>query len=1527
MLNIQELANFITEKLNIISTTQNASYVFDIYAEVGKGKDDSSIKGVIKSLSNNPLVIKSLASVKTIYRVELSIPNGMSNKNLVKIEDIINEFVKTYEGTQQTFTGGVGSFDLTYAHLPENYTIKNEVGGIVPLQFELTVNFTDNGLLGSSKIWLLNGVEIPYLNEVILLNKEGQTNRISKEKYNKTIVLAQTKYYKFTIPFDKTNTVCTSLQADLLNGDFSKTYTLSYYDGVTYTQENPFTTTVSLFQSGDSGSDGGTISKFTVTFADVSATEEAPEYTLELFSTPFDENNERFFDGVQEQTEWYDALPVKAPAVQIKAPNLNTISNTTQVYDYSGTNFTPVQLANMNVARINEKKNEQSYSIYKLEEGRLEKHLGTIIGGNETINYSVIDTTPVTINGVIYFLSINNDIYSLRDGGGNQIPITNNTFELGEYYHLVESDNYYSIIDSQNNILAQISKDTAHPQIFQSNIELGSHNDWELLGVWNNELNRYNFTLTRQSDEISLTYRTLTRSNEDYYTQYWWVEGTPNGYNVGLFSGRPGLSDFDWTGLSIGDLITQFHDEDLYLASPTQIVGSGGTVIDLSSTLPMYYQFKVENSQYYLDNADLQGAINDSDITIYDDTYSLVESISYTGASAAFTINNEQYIFIVNENAMLITKQGFIFADITNTRLFTIGTDYVLTESQVDIENILLVKQGTQIIARCQDNTTYDYSFIIQGIVYYVNKNESNKYDIYYASGAELVANVAENEDFAIPNGEFNHYYYTIVSSEIGANNQIILTLRLNTFQTYVINPQLQFSDCFINKAHLNRFIDNGDGTVSFNGGVESLLFEREEMQNVAKRLVAREVLKYNYGANSSTLIGERKKRFERVEGWLQNNVYGWLYAFFPAGKMSVYVTDSNAESPPTVQREFKTQKYMNYMNSTVESNFIIFACPLYKKDKAIYLNAKGARWADGGIDAMLKLDKDAFMNYLQNTLTTSGDAQPLAYGLKFSTKPPIADIVGTLQKFDVDVNGDLVSLRNQTTLDQSVIKVGTFWGIRSDKTIAEAAIDDDGLPISIYFINGCLVCETPFNPTIELEDYIIINPTKFPKKNTNYIDKVFYRLNRYDFTQSVPQTFELLRPGVNVENIGIHLEWEHFTPISYYTSYTTTNDYIGQYVLWFDTEKLVLVNSSNKDNLGIIPGATPAYRPVPRSVNWSVENQKGLYNLDSNRYSLEIKESSMIFKILQTPQIFSSNDYFSLLEFKERVYGVVGANKSPLFNPKLLNSDYRSLRLTNERGGEFEYDIQKLNTETLQTAVTEQITPDLQRSYFRAINTDGVYQQDCSQNLTGLVDSSEMSMPLASDYVRKMLAEQPNYFNERRLENARKIVGGILGGALGGGSSIGLKGGPAGVALGAVVGGGAVALDVAINNKFTDDNMSKQSAQIQNANGNVIFNLSYTTPGMTIEQYALLPQEERIINDQMFANGYTYNRIDQIRNFMHTRKYFNTITAMIETMSGLPLSNEVRDDIKQRFANGIRLWHTDEIQYEKENYELWLEE
>ena len=90
----------------------------------------------------------------------------------------------------------------------------------------------------------------------------------------------------------------------------------------------------------------------------------------------------------------------------------------------------------------------------------------------------------------------------------------------------------------------------------------------------------------------------------------------------------------------------------------------------------------------------------------------------------------------------------------------------------------------------------------------------------------------------------------------------------------------------------------------------------------------------------------------------------------------------------------------------------------------------------------------------------------------------------------------------------------------------------------------------------------------------------------------------------------------------------------------------------------------------------------------------------------------------------------------------------------------------------------------------------------------------------------------------------------------------------------------------------------------------------------MYICEYESIEKESQQADNDMFMNGYSFDQLGNPKDFMNIRKYFNFIQADIDVLGGIPISNDVRNNLKQRFANGIRFWNSDTVQYDFENYE-----
>lgn len=334
MLELTEVAKWLTDKLNDKGLLNTPIYTFNINAEIGKNKGENVVSGVLISETPKITTVPNVKDYKYRMRVTLSVTAPTGNYNLKNVEKIVGDVVEEYNGKEIQFENGKGlvTFTLTGA---KDFKIEAGQGGIVPLTFYLDITYTENVVTSGSKVWKLNGMVIPFLSESVIIEKNGRTNPINNRRYQQTFMTNQMKWYHFRFPYTDSE-LCTMLQKDILDGDMNKRYTLTYYDGVSYTEANPYTTTVVLFRNGDTDSQRPDTAMFDVMFADADDGKSNVKFEMALISTPFDSStdNTRWFDSELDQKVWYNTqiFAQNLRFCEIPAPNLNSLYLTNQVY-------------------------------------------------------------------------------------------------------------------------------------------------------------------------------------------------------------------------------------------------------------------------------------------------------------------------------------------------------------------------------------------------------------------------------------------------------------------------------------------------------------------------------------------------------------------------------------------------------------------------------------------------------------------------------------------------------------------------------------------------------------------------------------------------------------------------------------------------------------------------------------------------------------------------------------------------------------------------------------------------------------------------------------------------------------------------------------------------------------------------------------------------------------------------------------------------------------------------------------------
>ena len=281
-------------------------------------------------------------------------------------------------------------------------------------------------------------------------------------------------------------------------------------------------------------------------------------------------------------------------------------------------------------------------------------------------------------------------------------------------------------------------------------------------------------------------------------------------------------------------------------------------------------------------------------------------------------------------------------------------------------------------------------------------------------------------------------------------------------------------------------------------------------------------------------------------------------------------------------------------------------------------------------------------------------------------------------------------------------------------------------------------------------------------------------------------------------------------------------------------------------------------------------------------------------------------------------------------YNPKMYNSDIKSLSIK-INGNEYEYDIAKINSNNPTFNYYEVLTPDITKSLLVLNPPDNsIYVKDTANNYSGLMATQDMSILFGNTKLDEFLANNKNAFLSFQTNQVFAGVKGIAG-AVAAGATTSALGGPTNPVLAGVnvASAGVNTVTNLIQNSIqfglTIDNMRSAPNTLVNANGNAILLNAIQELGCYLEIYEAIPYEQDMVNDYIRYYGYTVNIIDDLQKYFNSRKIYNYVKTNVNNIDG-PISNNVKDIFKEMFNRGVRIWHIDDIDFNKSNYEVILD-
>lgn len=378
-----------------------------------------------------------------------------------------------------------------------------------------------------------------------------------------------------------------------------------------------------------------------------------------------------------------------------------------------------------------------------------------------------------------------------------------------------------------------------------------------------------------------------------------------------------------------------------------------------------------------------------------------------------------------------------------------------------------------------------------------------------------LSCNYAVVEKYNEDNNEVvnRRFFYAYPQQDAGTQLRVILSL--DDIQTNYIKYKQQIAPCIIKRACLNRWVDNGDNTYSFNNDVESPLLIPENFNGLSKRLIERTTLTIHPDKNENSVMNQ----------WLDNNVLGWVYLYVSQGNINILTpeesdTTYNIEAIKYSPKEVTLIGENDRMNK-IKGSLCVLCYPVYKTSVADQ-DYSTIQVKNG--DKYLNINEKGLQNFLNKN---NGYAK--VYARKFSLIPPFVSRSYNSNEYEVGGVNNLRLIGGST--NPNIYKTGDIGlhGINFGSQNGLFYVTqqyEDALLTNIYEVSKPL--------TFTADE--IINGNNNPILNPKLLNQQFYELNVelggqrfiYDYQKLNKRSIKLsvteaLTPDVTRNYLRIH--------------------------------------------------------------------------------------------------------------------------------------------------------------------------------------------------------------------------------------------------------------------------------------------------------------------------------------------------------------------------------------------------------------------
>lgn len=308
--------------------------------------------------------------------------------------------------------------------------------------------------------------------------------------------------------------------------------------------------------------------------------------------------------------------------------------------------------------------------------------------------------------------------------------------------------------------------------------------------------------------------------------------------------------------------------------------------------------------------------------------------------------------------------------------------------------------------------------------------------------------------------------------------------------------------------------------------------------------------------------------------------------------------------------------------------------------------------------------------------------------------------------------------------------------------------------------------------------------------------------------------------------------------------------------------------------------------------------------------------------------------EFVPIINANEIMTNNVPQTRNPLHNPKLYNLQFSELVIDNLGNNTGIYNPLALNVNVMHNKTIDSLLNDKKLSvYANIINTlensnsfvrvegveNSLYNENTTNNVNsgGCVNNEILDIPFYVDKLQDYVANNKNWKAQALLQPIERASAGVATSTKPSEALTSIAGGVIGTVL------------AFVNTTLQEDNLSSAPGNVKNISNSPFFkhNVLALNPYATF--YTLTPKERKELDDFNNYYGFTINEIDNPHKYFNNRlyhdyvKFIPTNFRLIINNEEKPLGELLKNEIRVILTEGIRLWHTDSIDFTKENPEI----